>query len=421
MSRFFASTEDEREEGRRPAVREKVYTTADKQNKKEKRLNELQHRVMELEEEDNQKLFDKQLKKLFADVRKAENCFGDGIPAFLKRFLTSPRVYGGTHRHAIDELLLRYEPRVDEPAFEDNKKDEEAVCKDLENILVIKDVTQRRNELLTFKDSVDNNTMKVKALMTLLSIYTKSSDGRSMMKTIDELVDCFEMGGDVGMMKKTFMENIDFYLGVVYEDPGLNLQMYGELLDKLSSIGRHVVERRLLQVKFFKLNQTPKTEHLLFKLIYICRTFSYDEARRYYGKIKEDIGRGKMDLEILQEFGLHAFSNGDFEKSFEALSISSRNLQEEVDLKIKLLCVILNDKVRASSIYKEFLESFRNFGKNKFCFPSGNDVLEIYRSFYLLNMYDSRGAGNIIRRYCGNFDESIWLADFIRSRLIKDT
>lgn len=418
MSRFFESIDEEKSETKRAVVREKVYDAEEKVSKKEKRLNELQCRVMELEEEENQKLFDKQLKKMFVEIRKAENCFENGVPAFLKRFLTSSRVTKA-HRDAVDELLSRHETKSRDVVVETSKKDEERVCRDLDKILVIKNPEQRRRDLVAYKNETDNVLLKTRALMTLLSIHMKSENSISIMKTIDELAGCLDRDASTEGMRQTFLENLDFYLETVYERvDSSNAEMYRALLEKLRPLGE-CVGRRLLQLSFFKLGLAPETDDVLFRMVWMSRTRPYEETKEYYLQVRNRVGSSRMELEALQEVGLLAFRHGDFETSFEALSACSEKIPEH-GVEMRLLCVILNDRIRDNAIYRRFLEDFRDLGRNRFCLPSGNDTFEIYRSFYLLNMYDQAGAGVIIRKYCGDFDESAWLGDFVRARLIKE-
>ncbi|ADM12417.1 uncharacterized protein Eint_100910 [Encephalitozoon intestinalis ATCC 50506] len=413
MSRFFESIDEEREESSRVKIKEKTYEASEKQGKKEKRLHDLQCRVMELEEEENQKIFDKQLKKILVDIRKMEGYLSRGLPPFLKKFLESPRVYTKTHKKTIDELLAHHEPKEDENGQQEDRRDEERLSRDLSKILVIKDTEERRKELEEFKDSAKDKEMKAKALRTLLSIHMKSKDGVEIMKTINELLDCF---GD--REKNTLLENIDFYLETLYEIlDSPKISTYNGLLKRLLEIDPKLVERRVLQFEFFKLGRPAKTEDRLFRLLYIDRTQGYGESRKYYESIKDTIGEGKIEQEVLGEFGLSSFRSGDFETSFEVLSKCSEVQPPNHGLVMKLLCVILNDRIRGSPVHKKFLEDFKSFGKNRFCLPSGDSAFEVYRSFYLLNMLDKKGAGEIVKRFCEGFEESIWFKDFVESRI----
>ncbi|AFM99191.1 hypothetical protein EHEL_100980 [Encephalitozoon hellem ATCC 50504] len=417
MSRFFESVDEEREESNKTKVKEKVYEESERQSKKEKRLYDLQCRVMELEEEENQKVFDKQLKKMLADVRKVENHFGKDLPPFLKKFLTSPKAYTKSHRKAIDELLSKYESKEEIQMSQESKKDEEEISRDLSKILVIKDTEMRKKELREFKDSTRDVAMKAKALITLLSVYVKSKDGVEIMKTINELLDCLT-DGEENAARSVLLENIDFYLEALYETlDSSKIAPYGNLLKRLSAIDREAVEGRVLQFEFFKLGRAVETAHPLFRLLYIDRVRGYKESREYYKSIEGTVGEGKVEQEVLQEFGMSSFRNGDFEMSFKILSKFSGVKGFSHEIPMKLLCVILNDRIKGTPIHNEFLEGFKGFGRNRLCLPSGDSVFEVYRSFYLLNMLDAKGAGNIVRRFCEGFEEEIWFKDFVESRI----
>ncbi|KMV65249.1 hypothetical protein M970_100890 [Encephalitozoon cuniculi EcunIII-L] len=418
MSRFFESIDEEREESRKAKVSEKTYGVPEKQSKKEKRIHDLQCRVLELEEEENQKAFDKQLKKMLADVKKAESHFGKDLPLFLRKFLLSPKAYGKTHRRAIDELLSRYESKESEHISKEDGKNEEKICRDLSKILVVKDVEERKRELREFKDSTVDQEAKGKALTTLLSIYVKSKDGILVMQTINELLDCFGDEEANAAKNVLLVENIDFYLGVLYEVlSSSEAEAYRNLLGRLSGLDKEAVERRALQFEFFKLGRAVETEHPLFRLLYIDRTLGYKESGEYYKAIRDDIGEGKIEQEVLGEFGMSSFRDGDFETSFEVLSKCLEVKPSNHAVVMKLLCVVLNDRIRGTSTHREFLEDFKSFGRNRLCLPSGDGTFEVYRAFYLLNMLDQRGAGEIVRRFCENFEESIWFKDFVESRI----
>ncbi|AFN83901.1 hypothetical protein EROM_100850 [Encephalitozoon romaleae SJ-2008] len=417
MSRFFESADEEREENYKAKVKEKTYEESEKQSKKEKRLYDLQCKVMELEEEENQKAFDKKLKKMLTDVKKVENHFGRALPPFLKKFLMSPKVYTRSHKKAIDELLSRYEPKESIDTQKEDKNDEERISKDLSKILVIKDGEQRKKELKEFKDSTKDGTMKAKALIALLSAYMKSKDGVEIMRTIDELLDCF-IDGEEDVVRSMLLENIDFYLEILYEIlDSSKITPYSKLLKRLSDISRESVEGRVLQFEFFKLGRATETDHPLFKLLYIDRVQGYKESKEYYKTMGDTIGETKIEQEVLQEFGMSSFKSGDFETSFKVLSKCSGVEGSSHETLMKLLCVILNDRIRGTQIHNEFLEGFKSFGRNRFCLPSGDNTFEVYRSFYLLNMLDMKGAGDIVRRFCERFEEDIWFKDFVESRI----
>ncbi|KAH9411418.1 hypothetical protein HK407_05g09360 [Ordospora pajunii] len=418
MSRFFESIDEEKEKGGRSEIKEKVYDTDERVGKKEKKLYDLQCKVKELEEESSQKVFDKQLKKMLVDVKKAENCFGGRAPGFLKTFFASARVEKSAHKKAIDELMSKYECSEEPVEEEVNKKIEEKICKDLNSILVIRDGDERQRELEEFKGSTRDETMRTKALMALLSIYVKAGNGTKTLGIMNEILDCFVVDLNANAARAMLLENVDFYLGVIYEKLDvLMFDMYGRLLGRLLLVDRDAVEKRALQFEVFKMHRSVDTANPLFKLVYIVRNGTPEEARKWYLQIKDGIADGKIEQEVLEEYGICLFKNGDFEMSYEVLSKCYPVMSTECRLYVELLCVILNDRIRGSPAHKRFVEEFMEFGENRFCLRSGDSRVEAQRAFYLMNMYDVHGAAEIIRRHCKCFDENSWLRDFVNSRL----
>ncbi|TBU18822.1 hypothetical protein CWI42_050850 [Ordospora colligata] len=419
MSRFFESIDEEKEKAGRSELREKVYDTDEKMGKKEKRLCDLQCKVKELEEESNQKVFDKQLKKMLVDVKKAENCFGRRVPDFLKMFFASDRVERSTHKKAIDEFMSKYECTEEPIEEKENRKIEEKICKDLSKILVIRDGEERKKELEEFKGSTRDETMRTKALMALLSIYVKTGNGAKMLEIMNEILDCFVVDLNASAARVMLLDNVDFYLGVIYEKlDELMFGMYERLLGRLLLVDRDTVEKRVLQFDVFKMHRNVETTNPLFKLIYIVRNGTQEEANKWYLQIKDSIAGGKIEQEVLEEYGIRSFKNGDFEASYEVLSKCHPAMSTECKLYVELLCVILNDRIRGSPAHKRFVEEFMEFSENRFCLRSGTSRVEAQRAFYLLNMYDVDGTAEIIRRHCKCFDENVWLRGFVNTRLI---
>jgi hypothetical protein len=414
MSRFFESIEEERSEHKRSIVEKDLLESKEKQPRKEKKLNDLRCRVMELNEEENEKRFDKELKKLFVEIRKAEHVFEDTMPPFLTKFLKSERAYTRTHRRTIDELLSKYEKEGAAEAPEEEKKQKaEDVADSFERILEIGDAEKRRSELLLLKDRTEDPFLKAKSLLVLLSMYVISNDVEHVLAVLEETGLLLRDGAE--QMRKDFRENLDFYLTRVYNNLSpSNYRKYEEVLDKLRYLNGDLIERRMLEFKYFKLGQAVETEDPRFKLLYYARSGEYSKAKDYYEGAS--FGEDSLDPAIRREFGMAAFRAMDFELAFKLLSRCSG---EELGLETKILCVILNDRIKKSETFRRFLEGFRDLEANKLCLASANPTLEVYRSFYLLCMLDVEESASIIRKFVPGFDGKPWLSDFVESRLAK--
>jgi hypothetical protein len=406
MSKFFESVEEEKAEQKKSVVERDLLEPEEKQSRKEKKLHGLRCRVMELGEEENQKKFDKELKKLFTEIRKAEHAFDGAMPPFLGKFLRSEKAYTKSHRKTIDELMGKYEKKEMAEAFEE-ERDQKAVRDELDMILEIRNAEERRRALLIFKDKAEDDCLKAKSLLVLLSMYVTSNDAEHILTIIEELGVCFRDSSPAGQMRKDFCENLEFYLTQAHGS-----SRYEEVLGKIRYLDESLVDKKMLELKYFGLNQAVETEDPKFRVLYYTRSGDYESARDQYEKT--EFGEEPLDLAICREFGVAAFRNMDFELSFGLLT---KCREKSLSLETKLLCVILNDRIRESKTFKRFLEEFRDFEVNRLCLASANQALEVYRSFYLLSMLDLEESASIIRKFVPSFDGRPWLSNFVESRI----
>lgn len=436
MSKFFQTADEDRQETSKKTA-EIVEKSQEKLTKREQKMRELS---LKIEETSKGKNFEKLFKKFMNEVKKFTPYFENNeIPEILKEFLNDKRIRqskpmselvedftslfsnynGGSNTNAEGSNSPTTGPNSSSSPttnlnITNNSNKKRSNKKDIKEILLIEDDTLKEKEILSLENK---NT---EAYMALFSIYYRMGKPAEMIETMRNLI------GEV---------NLDVYLGKIFELLGES--NYGEYFDLLTYCYNYdnmnntndindisdindsatntiansindtianntndkkvkcVVEKRMLEFKFFKMNQCPENNHPTFRLLYFIRKNQWAEALEYFNATS--FGDDKISLSVLAEFARFCVQNSHYELAFEIFV----RCNGKYILEIYALCVILNTKLVGNPHFANFLELFKNFDSNQLALPSKDPFLEICRAFYSLNCLDFVTASGILQKVVG--------------------
>lgn len=408
MSRFFQNLDEEKKQ-----IKKKTDAIADEQtaraSKAEKKLGDLEAQVATLRS--TEKKFEGAAKKFIGELKKFSKSFEkDGVPEFLTDFLTDERVSGNSQLKGMAEgFLARYTSRDAEHAHAQSTgpsvqgtRGEAATT--LSDIMEIGSDDRKEQELIAWGETAPPAEEGCAVAIALFSIYYRRRDAGRMIWALRRHSRCFAVDSPSA---RAFLRGMDLYLGKIYACLGPeDHESYGKLLDALQGYAPEVAESRRLELSFFKLSQCPETEHAQFRLLYLARSGQWAAAREYFterlsrmvgGEEGAEAEVGATQLSILQEFSQVAIKHGDFRIAFDVLVFCEARGVPGLKDTIYALCVILNHSVKESAAFAVFLNDFKRFDTNIFVLRSRDPRDEVFRAFYLFNVYDYAAAARIIR------------------------
>lgn len=429
MARFFQNFEDEKKETKKK-INNIINEPETKMSKKDKKISELEAAVDEVLKSKN---FEKNFKKFMNDLKKY-NAFLDNreILNIITTLLDDDRIIKSKPCKILaDEFRNSITTEVEKDSeLVENTKDDlrnddgkisiveksqsnitNARQETLAQILEITDLHEKEQKLLKYLSNQISPEEKSSISIALYSIYSRRSDAENMIKALLSS-DISEDGFYSGIIKK----NIDKYLQKIYDNLNDNLnEEYYKLLEKFKLYFPEIVDHRILEYKFYKLSLSPENDNLYFKLLKLIRDNQYEKAKDYF--ISNELSSSDVMINIMYELGSLAAKNGDFEFAFDLFVKIEKS--EKIDLKKEIfcLCVILNHKIKETSVFEDFIENFKSFDRNIFVLESSDQINEIYRSFYLFNMLDYKSSATIIKNICG-FDCEKQLKDSVKE-LVK--
>lgn len=398
MSKFFQSFEEERTESRKKSA-QISERNREKLSKKELKMSELRERVEEVLS--SGKSFDKLFKKFMNEVRRYVPYFENKeVPEFLSEFFGTQRVVSSKQMSTQAQDFLSSFSKPREPLSTEKKveKKEERV---LETIMSIENDKKREEGLVNFLSEGGNLSEEAccEILVALFSIYSRNQNPHKMIETLESISKYLRLDNTFSRIVK---KNLDIYLGKVYDliDDEL-LEKYSQLLDSLRGFSQEVVQKRFLELQFFKLKNPVENDNPLFSLLFLVRCGNWDSALAYFESHGDVFDNSKASILILSEFAGLAARNKEFGLAFEVFSRCALTPFASPRIEIYSLCTILNDKLMGNQNFQSFLDIFKRFDANYLVLQSKDPVMEICRAFYLLNMYDHLGASDIISKVSG--------------------
>lgn len=370
MSKFFNDIEEEKKEIRKKFSNSKQV---EKLSKKEKLQHELESKITELRKNK------KNVKKFLNDLKK-----WDGLDSSeLKEFLYSKDVYVKNNKKIIDDHFskVKIEEQLEEQVENiiiDEEKEYEKIIKNANTEEVLKNL----NDLY---EKTNDEVLKRNITINLLSIYTKNKDIENMYKYFLCLAD------------KSFVGiNIDFYLD---EFKNNNIELYKNVLKKLKNKDIETAERRLLDIEDW-----VYTKYIDFIIVKNVELDNIDEVVSRFNELDFKNYCDNLFKQNIKKIANYLFEKKEYLKAFKCFNFLYYN--GEIDkLKMYFFCVILNKKIKQEKIFREFLDDFKSFGENTFLLESHDKIFELYRSFYLLHMYDVENCFKILNKIDSRFND----------------
>lgn len=420
MARFFQNLDDEKKQIKKKtaAIAEDADARTSKRDKKLKELEKKARDVMEAERN-----FDKLAKKFVADLKKFTKLFEDGeLPGCLRDLFMDRRVHqsGQLRSYAMDFLrqfpgdrnaifgepgtavsgeAARVEENVNGPVVARAGR-KAAERNTLEHILDMASEEEKETALLSYAQNDISEDEQCAIAIVLFSIYFRRSSADRMIWVLERFAESLKADN---AYSRIFTKGLDSYISKIYSClEHADFDRYLRMLDLLSCFGPEVVESRKLEFNFFKLSLNPENEHPQFKFLHLIRNKNWERALGHYESHKTGgTSATPAYLNILTEFADLATENGEFPVAFEALAFCRENGMAGLLHRIYALCIVLNLSIRDDPVFVSFLNDFKNFDTNILVLRSQDPLDEIFRAFYLFNMYDHASAGRIIGDVCG--------------------
>lgn len=394
MSKFFQSLEEEKIESRKKSAHISGRSQ-EKLSKKEQKMKEFRGKVEEVS--GSEKNFDKLFKRLMNEARKYAPYFENNeVPRFLSEFFATPRVTSSRQMSAQAHEFLSSFLKPQAVCIE--KK--EVKKGTLETVMTIDNDKEREKALVNLlsRGGCDEESC-CEVLVALYSIYSRFQSPDKMIETLESILRYMELDNPfVRIVKK----NLDIYLGKIYDLMGDELfGRYSSLLASLERFNKDAVQKRLLELQFFRMKNSVENDHPQFALLFLVRNEDWNNALTYYlshGNVFDDT---KVSILILSEFARLAAKNGEFGLAFEIFCRCDSTSLVSLKTEIYSLCTILNDDLVGNQYFQSFLDIFKTFDANYLVLRSMDPVMEICRAFYLLNMCDHLGASRIIIEVSG--------------------
>ena len=425
MSRFFQNLEEEQKEIKKMSSSVSADEESTSFTKTDRRLDELRKKVAETLKAT--KHFEKLAKKLLAELKKQDKLLDeDRLPAFVMEFLEDPRIRrSATLLAAARDLLTAYPASREEYAGGIDEEAEasrevlmrstarpagDASEEEYGEILKISDDAQRVQSLSAFIEKTADEEWKCVATIALFTAYAKLGDAQGVL---DTLATFRVLATHANRHANTMKGRLNTFIGRAYQlIQKEDYDKYQSVLASLLPLDPEVVGNRQLEFKVFKLSITPETDNPVFVLIRLVRAGDWARAHSHFEEHRELLTGGEAadrsecsydsaKPAILAEFADLALANKAYQLAFDIFSHCSDRGIPGLGFKLSVLCVILNEAVRETGVFKEFLKNFQGIDRNPLMLRSASRDMEVMRSFFLLNVFDFEGAGKIIHSLVG--------------------
>lgn len=421
MDRFFhhCDSEENKPTAKKAVAAEKASVAVSKHGKK---LQELEVRVKEVMGAG--KHFEKLGKKLFGDLKKYAKVLGESsFPESLLQFLQDSRVLDNSQLSELARTFLESHPQERQMVFGEDceeestnvqqhtKPAEEPVSMSLEKIMQIKNDREKAEMLVQFSNVVKSEEEGAECALALLAILHGQKDVERMIATITKLIPCLTADNRYA---QTFRTSIDTYIGKIYDRmEEKDNAIYEELLELLEPLEPKTVALRKQEFSAFKLGRPVDSDVPAFRLLCLVRAGNWGEAREYYiSHTSECLSmQGKPGyalfsinrtvLQIQKELADLAIANEDYKFAFDQLVFCEDHHADVPRAKLYALCVVLNRAIIGHPLFQQFLVEFRALDDNRLLLESQDSTMEVFRSFYLLGVYDYLGAAAIIQKHRG--------------------
>ncbi|EOB15073.1 hypothetical protein NBO_10g0063 [Nosema bombycis CQ1] len=214
---------------------------------------------------------------------------------------------------------------------------------------------------------------------------------------------------------------------------------YCLLLNKFRDVNRVVCDRRLLEFEFFEKGQITESEFIDFQLLAAIFSGDIDSVLEILSgfrkclasksnlneRIYNEVFKSSDELVIYEDqifkriIGECANFTLSHKKYLHALVCFSYLADKSTDVNLNVLCVISNEKIKDTNLFKDFLLRFRDFSNNPLLLPSFYPEIEALRAFYCLHNFDIDETYKILRKICSFWDDKEVLVETCKSLTSK--
>lgn len=413
MSQFFKDFDEENLQSQSKKQPIKIKSDSDELEgeeritNKDKKLQELQEEIFQLEETYN----NRDIEQFIKNIKKYKLILKDQMPTFLYNFfnVALSKIKSAGTKNKIKKLLASHEKLKEESV------EIQTNVAGLERIVVKEDEEEKLNELiismsrklsyvdlvrelLILKNSKTANNEKCKICLTLLNLHikNKSLEFEMIGDLIDEVLVYLKQSQKfMGVNFNTYFENnIEIYLNYMMlicdHEHQPQFKVY---LEKTKWLNNEVVCRKELEFIFYNCNENILNDDKIYRILYLIRSKLYEDAYNYY-KANEHLYEDYLRIKV--ELGILAFESKAFMFSFEILQKCYFSGQKEQENLLFILCIILEEEVLESDFFDIFIDNLSILEDNIFMLKMNQVKGEIFRAYYMFKNEDYLSADRIL-------------------------
>lgn len=407
MSQFFADIDVEQSEVRKkPVFRKELSDDEDAVSKRDSKVQAIRLEIRNAEESLNNKSVDKVLRLL----QKSSRFLSEVQPlvqSFFQKVLASKKVSQATKSKCV-AFKERFEREEENVERDEGVVKKVSVGDELAAIMSLKDVDEKCRKLKNLQKHTTGDTEKFKVLMSELMVLVHASEKRYLEQIRDlvcQLSEMYKNRGSLSMdgvdLKKLFVQQARTHLGMLLSFVSREEQsIFADIVSALREHDQEYVDRRMLEFKYFHLHDFVENEDRNFKLLYLTKNEMYDSALQYFEENKGYLleSEEKPVLDALLMLGGWAFYAKRYLLAFRLLQRCYYSNYSNCEMKLLVLCCILNYKVVHEKFFQHFVEQLSVLEKNPLLLESGCLRDEVFRAFFLLMSYDHAACENILKK-----------------------
>ncbi|RVD93179.1 hypothetical protein TUBRATIS_003050 [Tubulinosema ratisbonensis] len=375
MSHFFSSSKQENS-----SKPQKNYqsdsTESEKSHKKTDKLTILKEKLSQTLANPTNKSVDKAIKSIHRNVKLIKD--KQFLIDFYNSISAAKKVSSST-KSKLKEMI----DQMNEEIKLEIKKEKRKISlqEQILEILNFKEVNDKLRKLEQL--SWENKAERFKILLTKVLILLQNNILCDLLNCFVEMKELFKEKSLIFNdfdLKNLFVSQFGMYFNflMTYQEDSL----INELALLLSDINKEIVERKVLEYKYFVKNDFIQTELFEFKLLSLVKNDKLEESILFYEKNKEIFDlEDEVVKKGLVEFGKKCFDTKKYFLSFEVLQRVYYFDKSEEDL-LFVNCVVIPSQVKNERFFEYFLESFLRC-ENEMLLSSCKSKNEIFRAFFL--------------------------------------
>lgn len=407
MSQFFADIDVEQSEVRKkPVFKKELSDDEDGVSKQDSKIQAIRLEIRNAEESLNNKSVDKVLRLLQKSSRFLHEV-QPLVQGFFQKVLANKKVSQATKSKCV-AFMERFEGEERNVQRGEGVEKKVSVGDELAAIMSLKDVDEKCQKLKSLQKHAAGDSEKFKVLMSELMVLVHASETKyleQIRSLVCQLSEMCKSSGSLSMdgvdLKKLFVQQARTHLGMLLSFVSTEEQsIFTDIVGALREHDQEYVDRRMLEFKYYHLHDFVENGDRNFRLLYLTKNEMYDSALQYFeeneGYILET--EEKPVLDGLLMLGSWAFYTKKYLLAFRLLQRCYYSSYSTCEMKLLVLCCILNYKVMRERFFQHFVEQLSVLEKNPLLLESGCLRHEVFRAFFLLMSYDHTECENILRK-----------------------